>query len=147
MRIAAVVNAKDVAFDYAAKLHDQMSALKGCLSPRRVYWEVDLGGPITAGRNTYVHHALQWIGLTNVYGDVRDSYFQPVDEETRTRKPQWILYEPKKDYDRTGQKRLLAKLQRRWGNIPILILPHDFLAHYGPALVDEVLPKLTKLME
>ncbi len=140
-RLAAVVGRLPQAEAENARLMERLAALRDRLPPRRVYWEVDLGGPITAGGMTYVTDALHWLGLRNVYAEARQPYFQPDDEETRRRKPDLILYEPKRT--RTPRdEHWRSWLRQRLGldDVPIVVLPHDSLAHYGPALIDEVLP-------
>ncbi len=143
LRIGMVVNQWEKAAQQAADLHQQAAQLHHSLPPYRVYWEVDLGGPITAGQTSYVHQALHWIGLENIYGHRREGYFKPDDQQTLEARPDIILYEPKKDYDSDRRQKLLEQLRERWGaQIPIIILPHDYLSHYGPALIDEVMPGL-----
>lgn len=142
-RLAAVLNALPQAEAENARLVAQLQELRGGFSGLQVYWEVDLGGPITAGGMAYVTDALHWLGLRNVYADYAQAYFQPDDTETRSRKPDLILYEPKRT--RTPQEeRWRAMLHERLGDIPVVVLPHDSLAHYGPALIDEVLPEVAR---
>ncbi len=143
-RLAAVVGRVAEAEAENARLVARLGALRGALPRLRVYWEVDLGGPITAGGMTYVTDALHWLGLQNVYADQPRAYFQPDDEETRRRAPDLILYEPR----RTREPRddhWRAMLRERLGlDTPILVLPHDSLAHYGPGLIDEVMAALSE---
>ncbi len=143
LRIGMLTNRWEKAHAQSASLHQQLHRLHRALPSYRTYWEVDLGGPITAGQTSYVHHALRWMGLANIYGDHREGYFPPDDRDVMNARPDLILYEPRKDYDETQRQDLLQRLQKRWGgSIPILILPHDYLSHYGPALIDEVMPGL-----
>jgi len=125
-----------------AHLSAQWQKLHRALPRLRVYWEVDLGGPITAGPATYVTDALHWLGLQNIYADQDAGYFQPDDRETRARMPELILYEPK---NTRAPERALARMRARIGlpeSIPAVVLDHDALAHYGPGLIDEILPAL-----
>ncbi|MEO0207472.1 MAG: helical backbone metal receptor [candidate division WOR-3 bacterium] len=112
----------------------------------RVYYEVDLGGSITAGGPSYITQALRFLGLENIYSHKRDSYFKPDDKETKSLGFDLILFEPKPERKYTEEK-IKEGLKERFGNVPILILEPDSLAHYGPALIDEVLPKLCKKLE
>ncbi len=140
-RLAAVLQALEKAEEENARLTARLMEVRGALEGMRVYWEIDLGGPITAGGMTYVSDALHWLGLNNIYANHPQGYFQPNDAETRRRRPDLILYEPKRT--RTPQpERWEAMLRKRLGleHVPIVVLPHDSLAHYGPALLDEVLP-------
>ncbi len=119
-----------------------LRSLRGSLKGHRVYWEVDLGGPITAGRLAYVTDALHWLGLVNIYADRAEGYFTPDDAETRHRRPDVILYEPRKTRnakDAVWREHIQSRLRL---DVPVVVLPHDSLAHDGPALVDEVLPRV-----
>jgi ABC-type Fe3+-hydroxamate transport system substrate-binding protein len=109
----------------------------------RVYYEVDLGGPITAGGPSYITDALHLVGLRNVYAFRKEPYFQPDDGETKGLNFDLILYEPKPErkYD---EGKIRDTLIRRLGNRGVVILEGDFLAHYGPSLFDEILPELKR---
>ncbi len=124
-----------------AQLAEALMRWRGALPPLRVYWEVDLGGPITAGPLTYVNDALHWLGLRNIYADLEAGYVTPDDAETRARAPELILYEPTRGRQ---PERALARMRERLGlpHVPAVLLPHDALAHYGPALIDEVMPEV-----
>ncbi len=107
------------------------------------YYEVDLGGPITAGAPSYITDALHLLGIRNVYAHRMESYFQPDDEETRSLEFDIVLYEPKPER-RYKPEDIVRSLRERLGDVRVLILEGDFLAHYGPSLIDEVLPKLKR---
>lgn len=142
-RLGALLGVEHLSQNHSHNLMTIFSRLRRSLPPLRVYWEVDLGGPITAGRFSYVHDVLHWLGLVNVYHDRPESYFQPDDRETLARNPDFILYEPRKS--RKDPSYWESSVQSRLGpNIPVVVLPHDSLAHYGPGLVDEVLPDIVK---
>ncbi len=142
-RLAAAVGRAAQAEAENARLATALQAVHQALAGRSVYWEVDLGGPITAGAASFVTDALHWLGLRNIYGDRSASYFVPDDAETRARAPDLILYEPKASRQPDAE-RWRAALRQRLGleGTPIVVLPHDSLSHYGPALIDEVLPAL-----
>ncbi len=142
-RLAAAVGRTAEAEAVNAALFGHLTAQRDALAGRTVYWEVDLGGPITAGAATYVTDALHWLGLRNIYADQATAYFQPDDATTRARRPDLVLYEPKAER-RPNPERHRAALRARLGltDTPIVVLPHDSLAHYGPALLDEVLPQV-----
>lgn len=142
-RLAAVVGRMQEAEAENARLAARLGELRGTLPPLRVYWEVDLGGPITAGGMTYVTEALHWLGLQNIYADHPQAYFQPNDEETRRRAPELILYEPRRTREPRDDHWRTMLRERLGLEVPILVLPHDSLAHYGPGLIDEVLVSLS----
>ncbi len=146
-RLAAVVGRVREAEAENARLAARLGELRGTLPPLRVYWEVDLGGPITAGGMTYVTDALHWLGLQNIYADHPQAYFQPDDAETRRRQPDLILYEPRRTRE-PRDEHWRAMLRERLGlGAPILVLPHDSLAHYGPGLINEVLVALSQQIQ
>ena len=111
-----------------------------------VYYEVDLGGPITAGAASYITDALHLLGLRNVYAHRPESYFQPDDRETRDLEFDLVLYEPKPER-RYRPEDIVSSMRERLGDVRVLVLEGDFLAHYGPSLIDEVLPKLRRWVE
>ncbi len=107
------------------------------------YYEVDLGGPITAGAPSYITDALHLLGIRNVYAHRMESYFQPKDEDTKELEFDLVLYEPKPERKYRTED-IVSSLRKRLGDVRVLILEGDFLAHYGPSLIDEVLPKLKR---
>ncbi len=147
-RLAAAVGRAAQAEAENQRLAARLHRLRGALAGRTVYWEVDLGGPITAGAASFVTDALHWLGLRNIYGDRGAAYFQPDDAETRARRPDLVLYEPKAAR-RPDPERYRAALRNRLGldGTPIVVLPHDSLAHYGPGLIDEVLPLVVQRVQ
>ena len=144
-RLGAAVGRAAQAEAENARLAAHLQRVQGALAGRTVYWEVDLGGPITAGAASYVTDALHWLGLRNIYGDQGASYFTPDDATTRALAPDLILYEPKASRQ-PDPERWRAALRQRLGlaHTPIVVLDHDSLAHYGPALLDEVLPTVVQ---
>ncbi len=145
--LAAVVGRLPQAEAENMRLTALLMDLRGSLPHLRVYWEVDLGGPITAGGMTYVTDALHWLGLQNIYADQARAYFQPDDEETRRRAPDLILYEPRRTRARRDDHWRAMLRERLRLDVPILVLPHDSLAHYGPGLVDEVMTQIVRRIE
>jgi len=105
----------------------------------KVYYEVDLGGPITAGAPSYITDALHLLGLRNVYAFRKEPYFQPDDAETRSLRFDLVLYEPKPER-RYDEGKIKASLKERLGDRRVVVLEGDTLAHYGPSLIDEILP-------
>ncbi|NPA07245.1 MAG: ABC transporter substrate-binding protein [Chloroflexi bacterium] len=140
-RLAAALGVAERGEHLNAQLAETLTRWRGALPPLRVYWEIDLGGPITAGPLTYVNDALHWLGLRNIYADLEAGYVAPDDTETRARAPEIILYEPTRT---RNPERALERMKDRLGlaHVPVVLLPHDALAHYGPALIDEVMPEV-----
>ncbi len=142
-RLAVLMGAEDRGRAVIFRLVQRLMSLRGRFSGIRVYWEVDLGGPVSAGRMSYVTDALGWLGLTNIYADRPVGYFTPSDEETRSLAPELVLYEPRKTRKQDKRHWIRMLHDRLKLDVPVVVLPHDSLAHYGPALVDEVLPRVT----
>ncbi|NPB03999.1 MAG: ABC transporter substrate-binding protein [Thermotogae bacterium] len=107
----------------------------------KAYYEIDLGGPITVGGPSYITDALSVVGIRNVYSFKREAYFKPEDTETVSLNMDLIIYEtkPNRKYDTA---RIRKEMRERIGEVPVIVLPPDSLAHYGPSLLDEVLPAL-----
>ncbi len=108
----------------------------------RIYYEVDLGEPYTVGALTYIDHGLRHVGLENVFGKVRTTYFKPDFEEVAKEGPDIIIYEPKPFTNPSLDKVIRMFEKRGWGRLRairerrILLLEPDSLAHYGPSHVD-----------
>ncbi len=118
-----------------------------------VYFEVNLGSPITIGSGTYISSALYHIGLKNIFIDTQKSYFEPSFPEVAKADPDIIIYEvgynEKKDYEelveifrKRGWSRLKAVRNKR-----IYILPPDTLTHYGPLLFDNLKKLYEEIIE
>jgi len=123
------VEAEGVAAGLARRYLD----LAGSFPGLRVYFEFDLGGPITIGRGSYLHSALAHLGLKNVFGEHPEAYFAPPIERVPDLDPQLVIFEPKRIRNRKAQaegaRRLL--LERGW-DYPAVITEGDALAHFGP---------------
>ncbi len=119
----------------------------------RAYYEVDLGEPITVGQLTYIDHALSTLGLENIYGWKKATYFNPDPDYVAKEDPDIVIYEPK-PFTKTSKEKILEKLASRpgWRNMKafrenrVLVIEPDSLAHYGPTLV-EILENLRKRIE
>lgn len=109
----------------------------------KVYYEIDLGGPVSIGSHNYIDDALSRIGLTNIFSNTRQTWIiNPDPKEILARDPQLILYEkaPYKKYDQEGiieslKKRGLEKTTAL-ANGNLIILEPDSLAHYGPSILE-----------
>ena len=138
-KVALLTDTLDRAEELNRKLLNDLLKLTETPLSFKVYYEVDLGGPITAGAPSYITDALHLMGLRNVYAFRKEPYFQPDDYETRRLDFDLILYEPKPERRYDGEK-IRAFLKERLGEHRVVILEGDTLAHYGPSLIDEILP-------
>ncbi|RTH13655.1 ABC transporter substrate-binding protein [Thermus scotoductus] len=118
----------------AAALAHELSERYGRLKRRfdlRVYFEMDLGGPITVGRGSYIAQALLHLGLKPIFLDVPQAYFAPDLEEVRQRAPDLFLYEPK-PWGKNPLEKAQALARERGFDFPVVATDGDELAHYGP---------------
>lgn len=109
----------------------------------RVYYEIDLGGPVSIGSHNYIDDAISRIGLINIFSDVRQTWIiNPDPNEILGRDPQLILYE-KAPYKNYGKEKIIESFKERGlekttaiANGNIIILEPDSLAHYGPSILE-----------
>jgi len=118
------------ATELAHRLAERYTALKGRFR-LRVYFEMDLGGPITVGRGSYIAQALLHLGLEPIFLDVPQAYFAPDLEEVARRKPDLFLYEPK-PWGKNPWAKAKALAEARGWTFPVVATDGDELAHYGP---------------
>jgi len=145
-KVGIITGKLEVAERLTVDLIEVLNSLKEREVRSRVYYEIDLGGEITAGGPSYITSALRLLGLENVYSFKGESYFKPDDSETLSLKPDLIIFEPKPER-KYSEEDIRGKLKERFGDIPAIVTEPDFLAHYGPSLIDEVLPKLKRKLE
>lgn len=118
---------------------------------RRVYVEIDLGGPVTFGANSYITDALSLAGGYNVFGDDPVEWETPSWDRLAKQDPDMIIYEPKM-FRRESLDDVLVKMDRRGlsslkavRNRAVLVTPgpYDFLAHHGPSFITRSMPWLS----
>lgn len=137
--VAGVLDRVDKAISLAKEYIEILNRIKNSLSGS-VYYEIDLGGPITAGKLSYIHNALEHIGLKNIYGDKYVTWIQPDFNYIAMRNPDIILYEMKPGSNLTIDKLKKIFEERGWSDLDafkndrIFLLKPDSLAHYGPTL-------------
>ena len=135
--IAGVLDKVDEAISLSKEYIDILDGIKDSLSGS-VYYEIDLGGPITAGKLSYIHNSLEHIGLRNIYGDQYVTWVQPDFNYVVEKNPDIILYEMKPGSNITVDQLKKIFEERGWGDIEafkndrIFLLKPDSLAHYGP---------------
>lgn len=125
-----LLDLEERASELAHHLAGRYAALRGRFS-LRVYFEMDLGGPITVGRGSYIAQALLHLGLRPIFLDVPQAYFPPDLGEVARRKPDLFLYEPKPWGKNPLEKARALARERGWA-FPVVATDGDELAHYGP---------------
>lgn len=125
-----LLDLEERASELAHQLAGRYAALKGRFA-LKVYFEMDLGGPITVGRGSYIAQALLHLGLKPIFLDVPQAYFPPDLEEVGRRKPDLFVYEPK-PWGRNPREKAQALARERGWDFPVMATDGDELAHYGP---------------
>jgi len=116
------------------------------------YVEIDLGGPVTFGRYSYITDALRLLGSRTLFEDAPSEWLEPDLNAVAAKDPDAIFYEPKmfSGFKEADVGRLLES--RGWqrigaverGNVFVSPGPLDFLAHHGPSFITEALPWLER---
>ena len=126
-----------------AELISRAARLRGVLEGVRAYYEVFLGGPVTAGGHTYIVDSLRLLGVMTPFESERTTWItNPPVDVVREFDPDVIIYEPSpyvefsvekviRDFEGRGLGGLRAVREKK-----IVLMPPDSLAHYGPSLLD-----------
>ncbi len=144
-KLSLILNRLEEGYTLIEKLLKNINELKEEKIRKKVYYEVYLGGKITIGSSSYINDGLRLIGLYNIYSHKKESYFEPDDKETKKLGFDLILYEPHSD--KIEKEKIIEKLKKRFGESKIIILPYDFLAHYGPSFIDDILYKMKSMVK
>ncbi|HKT22879.1 MAG TPA: ABC transporter substrate-binding protein [Nitrososphaerales archaeon] len=151
LKVGLVAGAVERGRELASSLLRSMGSL-GRVAGMTSYVEIDLGGPVSFGRYSYITDAFSLLGSRHVYGDHPSEWVEPDLKEVVARDPDAIYYEPKmfsgfKEGDieavlkSRGWERLKA-VER--GNVYVTPGPLDFFAHHGPSFITEALPWLER---
>ncbi len=141
--IGHVTNTTRRARMLARDLASRLALLQGQAPSARVYYEIWLGGTVSAGSFSYIVDALNYIGLETCYDDEREPWIINPDPQTVSEcNPDYFIYEipPYTEkvlnlIEKSLKERGLDKLPTVKEN-GVLLLPPDSLAHYGPSIVD-----------
>jgi ABC-type Fe3+-hydroxamate transport system substrate-binding protein len=122
-----------------------------------VYLEIDLGGPVSFGRYSYITDAFRWLGINHIFQDKNCEWLTPTTEELLAKPIDYIIYEPKmfSKKHRTIDELVEYFTARGLGNLPavknrkIIITPtsNDFIAHHGPSFITNVMPWLNETIK
>jgi len=147
VKIGLVVGEAEAARALEKKLIQQTFELKTGVN-KRVYVEIDLGGPVTFGAYSYITDALSLIGAENIFSDHYCEWEAPDFELVKKSRPDAIIYEAKM-FRRLSVEEVCKKfLERGWAelcpikNKRIFVTPgpYDLIAHHGPSFILEALP-------
>lgn len=140
IKVGMIVGRFKEARRLAWSLEDKLVKLRGSLEGIRLYYEVDLGGPVTQAAYTYIEDALEYLGVETPFSNVRDTWLVNPDVSViREFNPDVVVFEaPYGVEDLVGyslrrlKERGLDELEAvRSGRL--IVLEPDSLAHYGPS--------------
>ncbi len=148
--VGIVTGAIGAARRLAGELSGRLPRLKGSLSGVKVYYEINLGGPVSAGGHSYIVDALNYLGAKTPFDDYRQPWvINPDPRVVMEFDPDVIIYEFNPVEEPSVEKVVERLKERGLGSLRavregrILALPGDSLAHYGPSLFD-VLEEIAK---
>lgn len=120
---------------------------------KTVYFECNLGGPVTFGSLSYITDVLGFMNLRSIYSNVAKEWLYPDFDFVIEMDPDVVIIEPKMFAKRA--ENLVEKMvkDRGWDELAafkngrIYVTPgkYDFFAHHGPSLIREVLPWLERI--
>ncbi len=145
--VAVVCGEPPAAREPLSRIAALLQRLAGVLPPLVTYAEIDLGEPVTAGAGSYLHWALEWLGLRPVGGDEPRAWWTPEASWLNGLRPDLVLYDPQ-PRKRTDREDVRALLEDRglghWfsAGAALVVTGGDVLAHHGPWLLETGLPSL-----
>ena len=106
----------------------------------KLYYEIDLGGPVSVGAHSYIGDSFEFIGALHPFASSRVPYIVNPDPSTiRSFDPDVIVYEQKLG-ERATTESVKARLKQRGledlravKDNKIVVMEYDSLAHYGPS--------------
>ncbi len=150
VKVGMVVNRLREARRLAWHMGGRLTGLRGALEGVRIYYEVDLGGPVAPGAYTYIVDALEYLGATTPFSATRDTWLVNPDAGVITEfNPDVVVFEAPygvsdlREYAlrKLGERGLDRLEAVRSGRL--IVLEPDSLAHYGPSFF-ETLEELVK---
>ena len=148
--VGIVTGALEAARRLAGELSERLPRLRGSLSGVKVYYEINLGGPVSAGGHSYIVDALNYLGARTPFDGYRQPWIiNPDPGVVRDFDPDVVIYEFNPVEEPSMEKAVERLSERGLGSLRavreerILALPGDSLAHYGPSLFD-VLEEIAK---
>lgn len=149
-----VVNEIDNARELAYNLAEKLTKLKNVLKGIRIYYEIDLGGPVSVGAHSYIGDAFKFMGMSHAFENERVPYvINPDPNSIINYNPDVIIYEQKLGENATVDK-FIQNLEKRnikginaVKNKNIVIMEYDSLAHYGPSFFDATTRLVNRIKE
>ena len=148
--IGELQKARELAFSLVKQVLDLKDALTGV----KLYYEIDLGGPVSVGAHSYIGDALDLLGASHPFSEARVPYIVNPDNSAIAKfDPDVIVYEQKLGENATPNKVRRRFAERGLNNLRavkegrIAILDYDSLAHYGPSFFSALKDLINKVKE
>lgn len=143
--------------DLASSLLSKLTGLRNALRGIKLYYEIDLGGPVSVGAHSYIGDAFDFLGAEHPFSRSRVPYIvNPDTEAIRSFDPDVIIYEQKLGEHATPEKVAGRLASRGFDNLRavrenrIVVLDYDSLAHYGPSFfsaLNDMVEKVLKVIK
>jgi ABC-type Fe3+-hydroxamate transport system substrate-binding protein len=147
----------DTARNLEVTLFNELSFLKTKKNYelKRIYLEIDLGGPVSFGAYSYITDGINFVGGENIFQNESCEWMIPSDEKILELNPEIIIYEPKMFSKNRDRNEIKKKLIDRFGEVDALkydrlfITPgiYDFFAHHGPSFILKTLKWLKGILD
>ncbi len=154
VNVGRLVGLQEEAYRLATRLARRLASIKPLDPPVKGYYEVDLGGPITVGRFSYITSSLKLLGVDNVFSQDPKPYLEPDPSRLAEAEVEVVIYEASPHKPLTTktlrgilEERGLAR-SRALREGRIVLLEPDSLAHHGPShvkVLEELSAKLRRL--
>ncbi len=147
-------NARELERSLIVELNKIISNRSHRKDKRKIYIEIDLGGPVTFGAYSYITDAVELLGGFNIFGNYPVEWLVPDDEFVKFSNPDVIIYEPKMFSKNRDRERIVNFLKSRFGEVKaikedkVFITPgiYDFIAHHGPSFIRESMKWLSEII-
>ncbi|MDP8003808.1 MAG: ABC transporter substrate-binding protein [Caldisphaera sp.] len=135
-----IINEMESARGLAHELNEQVVKLYNILKGAKIYYEIDLGGPVSVGAYSYIGDAFSYMGISHAFEKERTPYvINPDISKIKEFNPDIMVYEQKLGENATPEKVSKNFEKRGLGDLDaiknnrIVIMEYDSLAHYGPS--------------
>lgn len=145
VEVGLVAGYEKEARDLQSKLLNELIKLQSnsIHSSKKIYLEIDLGGPVTFGAYSYITDGINFLGCKNIFENIKAEWLTPDDKKVTELNPDIIIYEPKMFSKDRNREKIIERLFQRFGDIKALkeeqiyITPgnYDFFAHHGPGFI------------
>ncbi len=151
-RVGIVTGRVDEARSLVSRLHKKITINEKRF---RAYVEIDLGGPVSFGSQSYIVSTLGLMGFDTVYKNEPKEWIEPNFSSVKDFDPEVIIMEGKM-YRGITREEAVKKLNERglektsaMKNGMVFTTPGklDFLAHHGPDFFNSAIPWLQKVYE